>query len=1173
MRLRCLSVALLASSLFGFTPSQAAEAKPLFESPIVTGATAGRTVDIDVDVTGRKQLFLVVNDGGDGFGCDWADWVEPRLTTATGEQKLTDLKWKSASAEWGNATVGKNAGGGPLLVADKAVTYGIGTHANSLIVYDLPAGATRFKAKGAVDDGGAKQSGSSVRFLVFGEQPPAKYLNPSNNSAQHEAADALSGLDEGPGVEATLFAAEPMLLSPSAMDVDHLGRVWICEVVNYRRFRNAEFKDREEGDRILVLEDTNHDGVADKQTVFYQGRDIDSAHGICVLGKRVIVSAGDSCFSLFDDNGDLKSDRKELLFTGIGGVNHDHGIHAFVFGPDGKLYFNFGNEGHQVKDKNGKPIIDQAGLEVRDHGQPYRQGMVFRCNLDGSEFETLGWNFRNNWETAVDSFGTLWQSDNDDDGNRGTRINFVMEFGNYGYQDELTGAGWSTPRTNMETDIPLRHWHLNDPGVVPNLLQTGAGSPTGICMNEGGLFTGNLKDCVIHCDAGPNITRGYPVEAVGAGYSATIAPILEGSRDKWFRPSDVCVAPDGTLLIADWYDPGVGGHRQQDIDRGRVFRITPKGSGLAAKYTAPKLDVTTVAGAIEGLQSPNMESRYLSYMALAEFGKAAEPMLVKLYHDSTNQRFRARALWLLTKLPGGSESIKKALSDTNSDIRITALRAARQLRSPQLVEACIRDLASDPSPAVRRECFVALRHLKSTNKAALWTKLAQQYDGTDRWYLEALGIGAGSDWDACLGAWLKAVGPAWNTPAGRDIVWRSRATVTPELLAKLIGNPDVPTAELPRYFRAFDFLTGEAKDKVVVQLAFATGTTDEDRQSLVMTESINRLTSFDLTNNPEQLATLNRILDTNAGSRQFVSLVDKFQIASRYPDLLAIALAKPNEQVGVEAGRALLARQQGALLETSLSSSDAPTAVAAATLLGNLADNAANKMLAVAVLDNAVSAEARQLASKGLSKSKNGSQILIQMAQQNQLEPALLQAAAFGLNNSPHDDIKARAKELFPLPPSRNDQPLPSIGELLSAKGDVAGGKLVFAGVGTCAKCHIVNGEGKEVGPNLSEIGSKLSKEAMFEAVLYPSAGISHNYETFTVLTDDGTVATGILVSQTPDAVTLRGADGLTQTIAMAAVEELKKQPVSLMPADLQKTMNVQELIDVVAYMQSLKKK
>ena len=84
-----------------------------------------------------------------------------------------------------------------------------------------------------------------------------------------------------------------MLMSPSNIDVDHLGRVWVCEIVNYRSHDGK----RPEGDRILILEDTDHNGQADKTTVFYQGSDIDSPHGICVLGTpegkgtRVIVSA------------------------------------------------------------------------------------------------------------------------------------------------------------------------------------------------------------------------------------------------------------------------------------------------------------------------------------------------------------------------------------------------------------------------------------------------------------------------------------------------------------------------------------------------------------------------------------------------------------------------------------------------------------------------------------------------------------------------------------------------------------------------------------------------------------------------------------------------------------------------------------------------------------------
>src|ERR1700679_2627738 len=95
----------------------------------------------------------------------------------------------------------------------------------------------------------------------------AVLLNPAMGVfAQQPAASAVSNLKVADGLEATLFAAEPMLLSPSDIDVDHLGRVWVCEVVNYRG-RNGQ---RPEGDRILILEDTNQDGRADKQTVFYQ---------------------------------------------------------------------------------------------------------------------------------------------------------------------------------------------------------------------------------------------------------------------------------------------------------------------------------------------------------------------------------------------------------------------------------------------------------------------------------------------------------------------------------------------------------------------------------------------------------------------------------------------------------------------------------------------------------------------------------------------------------------------------------------------------------------------------------------------------------------------------------------------------------------------------------------
>lgn len=628
------------------------------------------------------------------------------------------------------------------------------------------------------------------------------------------ALEQVQALEPAEDLEVTLFASEPLVVNPTNIDIDARGRVWVAEGANYRLWQKWG-KLRTGGDRIVILEDTNLDGVADRQKVFYQGDDVNAALGICVLGNRVIVSCSPQVILFTDVDGDDRPDKKETLFSNIKGVDHDHGVHAFVFGPDGRFYFNFGNEGKQICDKNGVPLADPQGNVIADNGKPYQQGMVFRCAPDLSGFEVLGHNFRNNYELCVDSFGTLWQSDNDDDGNQGVRINYVMEYGNYGYRDEKTGAGWREKRTGWEETIPERHWHLNDPGVVPNLLHTGAGSPTGILVYEGRLLPKKYRNQIIHCDAGPRVVRAYLVNRSGAGYSATISNILT-SEDTWFRPSDVCVAPDGALFIADWNDAGVGGHNMADRTlaemSGRIYRVAPQGS----KPQAPQYRVQNPQGAARALKSPNLEARYLGWKALEKMRGEAEEALLEIWNGK-NPRFRARALPLLARIPGKTDFyVQRGIQDQNPNIRIASLRIARErkLELPRFVSQLVRD----PSPQVRRECAIALRHDPSALAAELWAELAQQHNGKDRWYLEALGIGSHGREDRFFSAWLERVGDDWNNKAGRDIVWRSRSQKTPALLAQLIKDASLPKSEKLRYFRAMDFLEGPEKEAALIDL-------------------------------------------------------------------------------------------------------------------------------------------------------------------------------------------------------------------------------------------------------------------------------------------------------------------------------------------------------------------
>ncbi len=792
-----------------------AKGKLLFSSQTVNDKTSRHQIDVDVDVTGVKKLYLVVTAGDDGIGFDWADWVEPKLVGKQGEKSLLDLEWFAASSEFGNPAKNANVEGGPLQVRSTPVK-GIGTHANSVIGFNLPEGYERFQTGCALDHGGVSRSPetTSVRFHIAAESVPEGLGNwgggPSGNVAngdQRSRDKAVAGLVVAAGLEAALAASEPMLKSLTNIDIDHKGRIWACEVVNYRKHKD----DRKEGDRILILEDTNQDGVVDTSKVFYQGRDIDSALGLCVLGNRVIVSAAPYVWEFIDENGDDIPDSKKAILTKTGDPQHDHSVHSFLFGPDGKMYFNYGNTGHRLCDTDGKPMKDRWGREINDSGKPYRQGMVFRCNEDLSDMEVLGHNFRNNYEVSIDSFGTLWQSDNDDDGNRATRINFVMEFGNYGYTDEANGAGWQVERTNWEPEIPRRHWHLNDPGVVPNVLITGAGSPTGIAVYEGSMLPEKFRNQVIHCDAGPNVVRSYITQPDGAGYSATIENIAVGEYDQWFRPADVCVAPDGSLFVSDWYDPGVGGHNMVDMERGRLFRIAPPGT----KYAVPKFDLTTAAGAVEALRNPCNSVRFMAYQTLVKMKSGAVSELNKLAADK-NPRMRARALWLLSKVGDAKQVVQKAMKDTDADVRITGIRIARQANFA--TKDYVPSYLSDSSVAVLREIAVALREDKSSEMPEYWSRLAMKYDGADRWYLEALGIAAIDRWDDCLVAWKKISTGEVESKSSQQIIWRARGSRAAQMQADLLKNPKLNESEISAMFRALDLQDADARQKALRML-------------------------------------------------------------------------------------------------------------------------------------------------------------------------------------------------------------------------------------------------------------------------------------------------------------------------------------------------------------------
>ncbi|MEM6280360.1 MAG: PVC-type heme-binding CxxCH protein, partial [Verrucomicrobiota bacterium] len=156
------------------------------------------------------------------------------------------------------------------------------------------------------------------------------------------------------GLEVTVWASSPQFYNPTNIDIDKDGRIWVAEGVRYR----CHFERQPEGDRIVVLEDTDGDGTADSSHTFVQEPLLVAPLGVAVIDNQIVVSQPPHLLVYTDVDRDLKfdpeTDKREVLLTGFNGQNHDHSLHSVTVGPDGKWYFNQGNCGAKFTDKSGK---------------------------------------------------------------------------------------------------------------------------------------------------------------------------------------------------------------------------------------------------------------------------------------------------------------------------------------------------------------------------------------------------------------------------------------------------------------------------------------------------------------------------------------------------------------------------------------------------------------------------------------------------------------------------------------------------------------------------------------------------------------------------------------------------------------------------------------------------
>ena len=331
-----------------------------------------------------------------------------------------------------------------------------------------------------------------------------------------------------------------------------------------------------------------------------------------------------------------------------------------------------------------------------------------------------------------------------------------------------------------------------------------------------------------------------------------------------------------------------------------------------------------------------------------------------------------------------------------------------------------------------------------------------------------------------------------------------------------------------------------------------------------------RLKHIDVNEKPELKQSVIRVLSSVQDDSEFLNYAKRFKIKETNERLWKIVEQSKDNNNRASAMDILLEQNESDAIRERITDKSAEVILEAIGLVSN---GKAIEFLKPLLLDRKLRSSAKNIVAKGLGRQLVGQKYLLELVNSDQLPPECEFTVANILLASSDQTIKEAASQKMKLPATKGSKPLAPITELVTRRGEVANGQAIFLKQGTCANCHVVKGIGKEVGPDLSEIGSKLSRQAMYESILNPSAAVSHNYETYLAQTIDGLLVTGVLISETDDSVTLRTQDALTKVLAKEDLDGMRKKQQSLMPNDLQQNFSESDLVDLVEYLMTLKKK
>lgn len=961
------------------------------------------------------------------------------------------------------------------------------------------------------------------------------------------------------GFEVTLFASEQTPLpadangvaargiaKPIQINFDAKGRLWIASSTVYPQIKPGQ----KANDKILILEDTDADGVADKTTIFADGLLIPT--GVEPGDGGAYVANSTEILFLKDTDGDDRADERQVVLSGFGTEDTHHIIHTFRWGNDGLLYFNQSTYIHShVETPWGPRLLNGGG--------------IWGFRPESRQLEVFARGLINPWGHEIDAWGQHFATD----GAGGEGINYMIPGASY---------AWT-------------------PGASRIVAGLNPGSPKhcGLEILSGRHMPEEMQGVLVTHDFRANRVCRFELSDDGSGFASRELPPLITTRFPAFRPVDVRLGPDGALYIADWYNPiiqhGEVDFRdpRRDHSHGRIWRVTAKGRPLVER---PNLVDASVPELLDHLKATEGWTRHFAKRILKERGtEAVVPALgdwlAKLDPaDPQSEHHKLEALWTYQSLDVPEPDLLTALLHSpEPKVRAAAVRVIpfwkERLGSLDPL-TLLAERVEDEHPRVRLEAVRALGQFEEPRALEIALR------ALDRPIDKFLDYGL---WLTCRElqpAWLPALQAGTldlNEP--RKLSFALQAAGSPEVVAPLlqsIAQGQIAPDRLPELFRLVGTLGNPD------QLAEAIGSAASMREPARQAAALRALADASAPRNlkpthPDAVAKALRdaIGDSATEAQKIAGL--RAVAAWKVDPLRDLALARAEAEsepipIRIAAIEALTELGEPASVDAlgKLAKSDGPPEIRSAAVIGLAAiDAKAAAERAVDLLSNATPVADVTPIFAAFASRRGGPEALTAALADQSLPRDVARvgvrvAEGSGRPDQTLIDALTKAGKLDASPPPPTPEELKALVADVARLGDPARGEALFRRQDLqCLNCHAIAGAGGQVGPGLESIGASAPVDYLIDSLLQPNKAVKEGYHSIVVATVDGRVLTGIVLLRTENLVVLRDADGQEIRLATDAIDE-EMPGKSLMPQGLTDTLTRGELLDLVRFLSELGK-